>query len=93
MKIKHCLLVCFVFALSSVHGQNTKWTGYKCSVSSQQLYDRSLPNIDTCADYCRSPLVAWHIGRCEINNGYGECLCGLCAFRPGKPVLSLTTCP
>lgn len=83
-----------VIALSSVHGQMQKFVGKTCSIDSQQLYDRSLlgEGIDTCYDYCRSSYVKWHKGRCELNNGYGECNCLFCVIGPGKPVVSTLRC-
>lgn len=73
MKVQIILLVCLMLALSSVKGQGRKWTGQKCGMDNQKLYDRTL-NLDTCNDYCLS--ISWHYGICEINKGYGECYCG-----------------
>lgn len=63
-------------AISSVHGQGATWTGKKCGIDNQQLYDIS----SSCNDYCKS--IGWQYGKCEINKGYGECLCGF--VHPGK---------
>lgn len=77
MKRQIVLFVCLVVALSAVYGQTgLKYTGQKCGVDNQQLYDRSL-NLNTCNDYCQSSLGGnFHFGFCELHNGYGECKCG-----------------
>lgn len=91
MKVQMVLLVCIVVALSSVQGQKQDWSGQKCGIDNQQLYDRSL-KLDTCNDYCRSSYYNWHKGKCEINNGYGECRCYFCVFPPGQMVVSTMRC-
>lgn len=72
MKSQTILLICLMAAFSVVNGQYDLWTGLKCGMDNQKLYDRSY-NLDTCDDYCVAG--KFHYGRCEINNGYGECRC------------------
>lgn len=64
-------------ALSSVDGQlegrDHTWTKQKCGMENNKLYYPT-SNLITCNDYCKS--ISWGYGNCEINAGYGECLCG-----------------
>lgn len=68
------LFLCVIITLSSA--QVPRWTNQRCGIDNQKIYDRTLGlGIDTCNDYCRSPLVIADSGSCVLNNGYGECLC------------------
>lgn len=71
------IVVCLALMLCSVSVQGQAadpiWTGLKCGMDNDKLYDRSL-NIDTCKQYCY--LRYFKLGKCELNNGYGECKCG-----------------
>lgn len=75
MTMQVVLLISLAIILSSVEAQSPKWTGLKCGVDNQKMYDRNL-GADTCKDYCvaNSGRGLWN-GLCEINNGYGECKC------------------
>lgn len=77
MKLVTVLLLCLVVVLTA-YGQRQipSWTGKKCGMESQKLYDRSL-GLDTCNDYCTSSYASFaDSGRCELNaSGYGECYC------------------
>lgn len=79
MKVHIVLFLCLVYVLS-VYGQTQVWTGLKCGMDNQKLYDRSYYNdygIDTCAQYCSHAMPGTgQFGSCQINNGYGECRCG-----------------
>lgn len=72
MKMQLVLLISLVVILASVEAE---WTGKKCGVDNQKMYDRTL-NADTCDDYCAILKIrgVWN-GKCEINNGFGECNC------------------
>lgn len=79
MKLLITLLFSLALSLVSVHGLSDTWTGLKCGIDNQQMYDRGLgTNIDTCNDYCQAKMHPgiWS-GRCELNDGYGECYCRL----------------
>lgn len=76
MKLCIVLTVCIIM-VASVYGDEVPyWTGQKCGVESNKLYDRQL-GYDTCTDYCKGSNENPKLlsGRCEINNGYGECKC------------------
>lgn len=68
------MMMCLIMVISLVNGQALTWTGKKCGVDNQGLYDTSL-RLATCNDYCKS--INWHSGKCTLNQGYGECLCEL----------------
>ncbi|KAJ6644290.1 hypothetical protein Bhyg_09257, partial [Pseudolycoriella hygida] len=51
MKTIMILFVTLVITSSIVQGQTQVWTGLKCGMDNDKLYDRSL-GIDTCLEYC-----------------------------------------
>lgn len=74
MKIQIVLFVCL--AITLVQGQTQVWTGLKCGMDDDKLYDRTL-DIDTCALYCAHAMPGiGQYGSCQLNNRYGECRCG-----------------
>lgn len=72
MKMQLVLLISLAVILSSVEAD---WTGKKCGMDNQRMYDPDLKGI-TCDDYCALIKVrgVWN-GKCKINKGYGECDC------------------
>jgi len=77
MKLLVALFLCLTVAFT-VYGQRVvkNWTGLKCGIDSQKLYDRSF-KLDTCNDYCISDYAGnADSGQCVYNSdGYGECKC------------------
>lgn len=75
MKVHIIFFMCLVFILSSVQSDEV-WSGKKCGIDSQKLYDQSL-GIATCSEYCAYVMTGTRTwGSCKLNAGYGECYCG-----------------